>query len=275
MRAAPNGALDASAITPGTNTIGDCPCHYQIAAGADEVYRIRIVVGTLVPGYRTGSIDAHRGKYVGGSFQYPTARYQLKIEVATTITIKTVTQNSVSFSWVGHTNANQAFIFWWIDGNRASVTPVIETASTHTISNLEPLTTYRIRVLPRRGSGTTYQPKEITVTTLAAPLVVDPGDPVVVDPCASTGDYDLDNDGLIEVCNLQQLDAIRHDLDGDGSPDDYPEAAPTSPETKYVFMFGDFTDQQRSELYAAAFPSAADNMAAQPVAQSLDVSAMN
>lgn len=31
-----------------------------------------------------------------------------------------------------------------------------------------------------------------------------------------TGDYDTDKDGLIEISNLEQLDAIRWDLDGDG-----------------------------------------------------------
>ena len=34
----------------------------------------------------------------------------------------------------------------------------------------------------------------------------------------SLTDYDADNDGLIEVSSLAQLDAIRYDLDGDGSP---------------------------------------------------------
>ena len=35
----------------------------------------------------------------------------------------------------------------------------------------------------------------------------------------STGyDFDSDDDGLIEVCNLAQLSAVRYDLDGDGSP---------------------------------------------------------
>ena len=34
----------------------------------------------------------------------------------------------------------------------------------------------------------------------------------------STTDYDLDGDGLIEVSTLAQLDAVRHDLDGDGDP---------------------------------------------------------
>ena len=31
------------------------------------------------------------------------------------------------------------------------------------------------------------------------------------------GDYDVDNDGLVAISNLAQLDAMRHDLDGDGS----------------------------------------------------------
>ena len=34
----------------------------------------------------------------------------------------------------------------------------------------------------------------------------------------STTDYDSDDDGLIEIGNLEQLDVVRHDLDGDGLP---------------------------------------------------------
>ena len=34
------------------------------------------------------------------------------------------------------------------------------------------------------------------------------------------GKYDSDGDGLIEVEYLEQLDAIRYDLDGDGKADD-------------------------------------------------------
>ena len=37
-------------------------------------------------------------------------------------------------------------------------------------------------------------------------------------PAPTGRDYDVDDDGLIEVASLEQLDAIRHDLDGDGSP---------------------------------------------------------
>ena len=34
-----------------------------------------------------------------------------------------------------------------------------------------------------------------------------------------SGDYDIDNDRLIEISSLEQLDAVRYDLDGDGTPD--------------------------------------------------------
>ena len=50
-------------------------------------------------------------------------------------------------------------------------------------------------------------------------------------------DYDTDDDGLIEISTLAQLDAVRHDLDGDGIP----------------FADGETT-------YSAAFPDAADGM---------------
>ena len=33
-----------------------------------------------------------------------------------------------------------------------------------------------------------------------------------------TNDYDLDNDGYIDIANLAQLDAVRHDLNGNGDP---------------------------------------------------------
>ena len=50
---------------------------------------------------------------------------------------------------------------------------------------------------------------------------------------ASPGDYDTDDDGLIEISTLEQLDAVRYDLDGDGVPDlsdnqaDYSRAFPS------------------------------------------------
>ncbi len=43
-----------------------------------------------------------------------------------------------------------------------------------------------------------------------------PGD--VAAQSVSVIDYDIDNDNLIDIRTLAQLDAIRHDLDGDGAP---------------------------------------------------------
>ena len=49
----------------------------------------------------------------------------------------------------------------------------------------------------------------------------------------SAVDYDTDDDGLIEISYLEQLDAIRHDLDGNGRADD-----------------------ESRDAYASAFPNA-------------------
>ena len=48
----------------------------------------------------------------------------------------------------------------------------------------------------------------------------------------ANGEYDVDDDGLIDVSNLEQLHAIRYDLDGNGRPDRSEDA----------------------EIYGAAFP---------------------
>jgi len=46
-----------------------------------------------------------------------------------------------------------------------------------------------------------------------------------MDPIQQRGDYDLDGDGLIEITTLAQLNAVRHDLDGNG---DVATGAPTT-----------------------------------------------
>ena len=58
--------------------------------------------------------------------------------------------------------------------------------------------------------------------------------------CSSSpsGDYDVDDDGLIEISFLEQLDAVRWDLNGDGAPDAGADA----------------------DAYASAFEDAADGM---------------
>ncbi|MCY4556456.1 MAG: Ig-like domain-containing protein, partial [Chloroflexi bacterium] len=61
--------------------------------------------------------------------------------------------------------------------------------------------------------------------------------PVAAAGCSvpAGGDYDADDDGLIEICNRAQLVAIDYDLDGDGTP-------------------------SSATYYAAAFPGAASGM---------------
>ena len=94
--------------------------------------------------------------------------------------------------------------------------------TTYTISGLTANTRYYVRVLPTK-SGVDEPPSDVVDTMTRA--------------SAGTGDYDADNDGLIEVTTLAQLNAIRWDLDGNGVP-----------------VSGKTTE------YAAAFPNAEDNM---------------
>ena len=94
------------------------------------------------------------------------------------------------------------------------------------------------------GHTLTYEavssdPDRLTITRSNAQVTITPGSPgrfVVrlraIDPdglsatdsfsvtvTAGSRDYDADNDGLIDVANLAQLDALRYDLDGDGLVD--------------------------------------------------------
>ena len=61
-------------------------------------------------------------------------------------------------------------------------------------------------------------------------------------------DYDRDDDGLIEVSNLSQLNAIRYDLDGDGAPG----AESAGAEANYAAAFPD-------AVYGMGCPAAAPN----------------
>ena len=62
---------------------------------------------------------------------------------------------------------------------------------------------------------------------------------------SDTADYDSDNDGLIDISNLAQLNAVRYDLDGDGAVDtvylsggvNVDTAATTANETAYAAAF--------------------------------------
>ncbi len=58
---------------------------------------------------------------------------------------------------------------------------------------------------------------EVFVVSVPAPPTPTPGPTATPGPTPLPTDYDADDDGLIDVASLAQLNAIRHDLDGDGS----------------------------------------------------------
>ncbi len=83
-------------------------------------------------------------------------------------------------------------------------------ARTATFESLESGATYTVSVRSGNDGGVSDWSQAVTVVTgadsFAGGCQPEAGD-----------DYDDDDDGLIEVCSLAQLDAIRFDLDGDGS----------------------------------------------------------
>ncbi|WP_419837984.1 hypothetical protein [Candidatus Poriferisodalis sp.] len=107
------------------------------------------------------------------------------------------------------------------------------------------------RAVPRRSRAWRRWAAAGVVAVLAAGLVV----PVSAGPAWAqipppAVDYDVDDDGLIEVSSLAQLNAIRWDLDGDGTADVYP------PDKNGITGH----DPDGATKLAAAFPDAAAAM---------------
>ena len=78
----------------------------------------------------------------------------------------------------------------------------------------------------------------LTLLTLALAALFLNGHPFPAAQAQTTTDYDSNDDGLIEISNLAQLNAVRWDLDGDGTAD----------------------ATANNTTYAAAFPNAATGM---------------
>ena len=72
-------------------------------------------------------------------------------------------------------------------------------------------------------------------------------------------DYDLDDDGLIEIVTLAQLDAVRHDLDGDGVAAGASAATGTTAPGVAAAGSGAAV-APGAAAHAAAFPDAAERM---------------
>ena len=288
-----SGAFDASVITPdntalSSQTLGPTPSTYTIPGNTRQIFRLRMTPVVTASGaqYYQGYVRVHHGAGTNGR---KLAEYKLTLQAPTPTSVTSESITSISFAvrWKMDERARRTIIFWRPrDGGspeQSVQVTMVQNAKYRIISGLQSSTCYVARVQPLLD-GKSIESAEIEVATLADPDATDPP----VDPCApptppactTSGDYDVDDDGLIEVCNLQQLDAIRHDLDGDGVPDINPHP-PNVPadftwdgktevqshedsglgwtlSTRYAR--GDFTDSQRKTLYAAAYPNPETSM---------------
>ena len=105
---------------------------------------------------------------------------------------------------------------------------ITRATTSYVVSSLTNSTLYYFRVAAVNGVGTgVYYPGTGGTAVSATP------------DASIVADYDSDDDGLIDITTLEQLDAIRYDLDGDGAVATADEAA-----------------------YAVAFPSASVTYAA-------------
>ncbi|MYC34367.1 MAG: fibronectin type III domain-containing protein [Chloroflexi bacterium] len=107
--------------------------------------------------------------------------------------------------------------------------------TSRTVRRLTPGVLYAFRVGSKSAEdGATTFGEWVLFTVQADTTACPTGEPV---PVPDAGDYDADDDGLIEIISLAQLDAIRYDSDGNGVPDD-----------------------ASADAYAAAFPGAVEGM---------------
>ena len=91
-------------------------------------------------------------------------------------------------------------------------------------------------------NGQAHQVRAAARNPLGVGTFTDP--PVEETPVSPARDYDADNNRLIEISNLLQLNAVRYDLDGDGSVSDDAST----------------TNVNEAELYAAAFTNPVSGM---------------
>ncbi|MDE0320792.1 MAG: hypothetical protein OXI97_13030, partial [Acidimicrobiaceae bacterium] len=105
----------------------------------------------------------------------------------------------------------------------------------------------RFRMMMRGGRWLAAVAAVLLAAGLLAPVTVAPAGAQTPPPKV---DYDADDDGLIEVSSLAQLNAIRWDLDGDGTADVYPPSR--DGRTGH--------DPNGARKIAAAFPDAATGM---------------
>ncbi len=166
------------------------------------------------------------------------------------VQVNYVTQTTVALNWSAQASTRWYTVFWWHKGNEdgnddnfeRAVTPI----SSYTITGLTSGETYVIRVQPLDAGSFEVSTRLVTSPQQTGTCP----DELVKSVVGNTHDYDSDDDGLIDIHCLQHLDAIRHDLDGNGEPD------------PLVALRLDTADSvtARQTAYQAAFPKAVAGM---------------
>ena len=284
-----SGAFDASVITPddsalSSQTLGPTPSMYTIPGNTRQIFRLRMTPVVTARGaqYYEGYVRVHHGAGTNGR-QLAEYKLTLQAPTPTSVSSESITSTSFAVRWKMDERARRTIIFWRPrdDANspeQSVKVTMVQNAKYRLITGLQSSTCYVARVQPLLD-GKSLESAEIEVATVADPDAtdppVDPCAPPTPPPCTTSGDYDVDDDGLIEVSCLQQLDAIRHDLDGNGVPDINPHPPNVSADftwdgktqvesterhgqgtlKTYTYARGDFSDAERQSQYLVAYPS--------------------
>ncbi len=225
--------LDQGTIAPpapGRARLVDCACYFGVQHGQSNTHKIRIWPAReapegsrptgVGPGYVTAA-DLNRDiqLLVFSGLQTdrgaaPIATYHLKLVYTPNnpIMLGRIGAKTIEVTWTADQRAVWVILSWKLstDQNFVNANRAVRRASSesYVISGLAPLTAYNVSVNVSMGGWGANPSKSMDATTVATKP-----------PCPTSGnnrDYDGDDDGLIEVCTVAQLDAIRYDLDGNG-----------------------------------------------------------
>ena len=202
---------DSDPLTAGEATYtcsGNCALdantkyHVVLAASvgsSGNLYKWRTVSGTsatLTPSGNGWAYSQGRSNYAG--WQTIGGGHMLKVSATANIGLTT---SNITGTTARLTLSQHGGKAWWYQGNQTGATCTSVAAGT-TAVNLDSLTagtSYTYKAYGDSGCASGADIASVTFTT------------------GASGDYDADNDGLIEITTLAQLNAIRWDLDGDGS----------------------------------------------------------
>ena len=197
-----------------------------------------------------------------GSATVDSAEVEVTTKVeAPVITVGKVTDTTIAMTWTTDSDATSFAVSWWPKADATSPNTATTTDVAHTIASLTPSTLYVLKVQATVGSKTADSAEVEATTKAAAPTKQRPQCSQQTADSDGVIDYDQDDDGLIEICNLTQLDAIRHDLNGDGAPDVYP--TPYDRWGNKTPWTGDYSEANRATNYRAVFSTPKANMGCQ------------